>query len=72
MGVRTVPPEVVLDVPERPLFTKASLAEYLQVSQRTVNRLVATGKLRAIRLAGHPRFRPEDVEQMLRDHLEDQ
>jgi excisionase family DNA binding protein len=52
--------EEVLPAPA--LLTKRAVATYLGVSERTVDRLVAGGQLRAYRIGGHLRFRPADVE----------
>jgi excisionase family DNA binding protein len=35
------------------------------VSERTVDRLVAAGELRAYRIGGHRRFRPADLELLI-------
>lgn len=44
------------------LLTKAETAQLLNVSPRTVQRLVAEGRLPLVRVAGAPRFRRVDVE----------
>jgi excisionase family DNA binding protein len=49
----------------QPLFTKQTACEYLAVSSSTLDRLVRTGKLRALRIGGQIRFRPNDVEDYL-------
>ena len=43
------------------LLTKAEIAGMLAVSPRTVDRLRTSGELRAIRVRGRVRFRPEDL-----------
>lgn len=48
------------------IFTTYSLAEYLQVSARTVQREVARGRLSFVMVAGRRRYRREDVEYYLR------
>lgn len=49
------------------LFTTATLAEYLQVSDRTVQREVARGRLTFVMVGGRRRYRQEDVERYLRN-----
>jgi excisionase family DNA binding protein len=47
-----------------PLMTKAQVAHAMSVSIRMVERLVARGQLKAVRLGGglrQVRFRPDDV-----------
>ena len=43
------------------LLTRAETARLLAVSERSVDRLVATGALRPVRLLGSSRFRVQDV-----------
>ncbi len=52
------------------LFTTFSLAEYLQVSPRTVQREVARGKLPFVKVGGRRRYRKADVESYLRSRLQ--
>ena len=54
-------------IPAR-LKTKAELAERWDVSERTVQRLVDSGSLGAIRIGRQLRFSPEDVAQYERTH----
>lgn len=54
-----------------PLMTLAQVAEYLNLSTKTVRRLVADGKLPAYRVTGGKRgtplrFKPVDVDTLLR------
>lgn len=52
------------------LFTTYSLAEYLQVSARTVQREVARGRLTYVMVGGRRRYRKSDVEYYLRSRLQ--
>lgn len=52
------------------LFTTYSLAEYLQVSPRTVQREVARGRLTYVMVGGRRRYRQADVEYYLRSRLQ--
>ncbi len=52
------------------LFTTFSLAEYLQVSARTVQREVARGRLPFVKVGGRRRYRKVDVESYLRARLQ--
>ncbi len=52
------------------LFTTFSLAEYLQVSPRTVQREVARGRLPFVMVGGRRRYRKVDVESYLRSRLQ--
>lgn len=52
------------------LFTTFSLAEYLQVSARTVQREVARGRLTFVMVGGRRRYRRADVESYLRSRLQ--
>jgi excisionase family DNA binding protein len=45
-----------------PLLTKRGVSLVLGVSERTVDRLVAAGRIRAYRIGGHRRFRLDDLE----------
>ena len=49
-------------VPDRLLITKGEAAERLGVSIRTLERLVATGRLRQVRIERLARFRVSDLE----------
>ncbi|MFN0155521.1 MAG: helix-turn-helix domain-containing protein [Gaiella sp.] len=51
---------------QRPtLLSVAALAEHLDVSTRTVWRLVAAGEIPTVRVGERIRFRPDDVERYL-------
>jgi excisionase family DNA binding protein len=53
-----------------PLLTKRGVSALLGVSERTVDRLVASGKLRAYRIGGHRRFRAGDLAAFIEAHEE--
>ena len=50
-----------------PLLTKRGVSSVLGVSERTVDRLVAAGRIRAYRIGGHRRFRLDDLEAFITD-----
>lgn len=52
------------------LFTTYSLAHYLQVSARTVQREVARGRLTYVMVGGRRRYRRHDVESYLRNRTQ--
>jgi excisionase family DNA binding protein len=52
------------------LFTTYSLAKYLQVSARTVQREVSRGCLTYVMVGGRRRYRHSDVEYYLRSRLQ--
>ncbi len=52
-----------------PLETVAETAENLNVSERTVWRLIKSGELRIVRFAGVVRVRPEDRKTFIKEHL---
>ncbi len=49
----------------RSLMTKQDVAEQLQVSVRSVERMVQQNKLRRVKLGRHVRFDPSDVEALI-------
>lgn len=51
------------------MFTKKELAETCRVSCRTVERWVKKGWLRKVAIGGVVRFRPDDVETLVRQGL---
>ena len=55
---------------EEALFTTYTLAEYLKVSPRTVQREVERGKLSFVMVGGRRRYRRDDVERYLRGRLQ--
>lgn len=52
------------------LFTTYTLAEYLKVSPRTVQREVERGRLPYVLVGGRRRYRRSDVESYLRNQLQ--
>ena len=66
----TVQPINVRPVGKVALFTRHTLASYLDVHVNTVDRLVKRGELVAYRVVGKLRFYPEDVEHYVRAHRE--
>lgn len=50
---------------EAVVLTLNQVAEMLQVSRRTVDRIVAEGKLRTFPVGRHPRVRPSDLDAYL-------
>ena len=52
------------------LFTTYSLAKYLHVSPRTVQREVSRGRLTFVMVGGRRRYRRDDVEYYLRRQLQ--
>lgn len=51
--------------PRRPLFTVASLANYLAISERTVRALIAAGDLPSYKLGGVRRIDPAEVDEWM-------
>lgn len=47
------------------LLTKKEVADFLRVSVKTVERMVADGELKAIRIRGQVRFDPEDIRALI-------
>ncbi|TML00270.1 MAG: helix-turn-helix domain-containing protein [Actinobacteria bacterium] len=61
--------DITVRVAEKvPLFTRHTLASYLNVHVNTIDRLVKRGEIVAYRVVGKLRFYPEDVEQYVRAH----
>ena len=52
------------------LFTTYTLAEYLKVSARTVQREVSRGRLPYVLVGGRRRYRKSDIESYLRNQLQ--
>ena len=48
--------------PSRGLWRQRRVAEYLDTSVRSVQRLAERGDLTPVYIDAHPRFRPEEVE----------
>jgi excisionase family DNA binding protein len=51
-----------------PLYTVAQAAEILNVSEKTVRRLIKKERLRVIRIGGLLRIDPLDIQDLIRDH----
>jgi len=51
-----------------PLYTVAEAADILNVSQKTVRRLIKKSYLRVIRIGGLLRIDPLDIQDFIRDH----
>lgn len=62
--------EVVVQCPVA-LMTLPQVATYLVLSPKTVLRMVQQGKLKGYGLGCHKRFRPEDVELLLKPIIPD-
>lgn len=56
---------IEISVPEHHLLTPGQLSEFLQVKIPRVYELVATKRLRAVRVGRQLRFRPQDIETFL-------
>ncbi len=57
--------EQVRHQPMQPPLTKKQVADFLQVSERTIDRWRAEGRLQCFKYRGTVRFRPEWVEELL-------
>ncbi|HEX2171936.1 MAG TPA: helix-turn-helix domain-containing protein [Dehalococcoidia bacterium] len=64
-------PAHAIRVPDRLLVTKGEAAERLGVSVRTIERLVATGRLRQVHVERLARFRVSDLEAYVNSLAED-
>ena len=51
-----------------PLHTVAEAAEILNVSVKTVRRLIERQQLRVVRIGGSVRIDPVDLQDLIRDH----
>jgi excisionase family DNA binding protein len=61
-----VNPMAVMGIPGRkPFFTPRSLADYLNVSERTVRQLIAERRIASYRVGGARRIDPADVDRFL-------
>ena len=54
---------------EKPLLTKSQVAELLAVSNRTIDRLVAAGKLQPIRIGRSCRFSHQQLDSLLNSSI---
>jgi excisionase family DNA binding protein len=70
-SAETAQPIDVRPVEKVPLFTRHTLAAYLDLHVNTIDRLVKRGELAAYRVAGKLRFYPEDVERYIRERPEE-
>jgi excisionase family DNA binding protein len=52
----------------QPLHTVSEAAEILNVSEKTVRRLIKDDRLRSIRIGGLLRIDPADLEDLIGDH----
>jgi excisionase family DNA binding protein len=50
------------------LFTRHTLAAYLQLHVNTIDRLVKRGEIPAYRVAGKLRFYPSDIDRYINTH----
>ncbi len=64
--VHAATPQVSADNPAE-LLTRAEVAQYLRVSDRTVSRLICTGKLPTARIGRAVRIRQSDLLDMLNE-----
>lgn len=55
--------------PIEPLLTIPSVAEFCQVSEKTVRRWIEASELRAAKLGGQWRIRPIDLQDFVRERL---
>jgi excisionase family DNA binding protein len=53
------------------MFTRHSLAAYLDVHVNTIDRIVKRGEIAVYRIGGRRRFFPDDVERYVREHREE-
>lgn len=54
----------------RPFFSMKELARYLNISERTVHQLIASGELPTYKVGGSRRIDPVDVDRYLASHRE--
>jgi excisionase family DNA binding protein len=57
--------ELLVSTARRALFTVATLAEYLQVSDRTVEKLLVAGEIASFTIGRSRRIDPADVDAYL-------
>jgi excisionase family DNA binding protein len=53
---------------KKPLHTIAQTAQILNVSVKTIRRLITKGDLRSIKIGGRRRIDPVDLQDFIRDH----
>jgi excisionase family DNA binding protein len=56
------------DAPRRALLTVEDAARYLNISRRTLERLIARGDLQPLRAGARRRFRVEDIDAYAEGH----
>ena len=56
--------------PQPPLWSKSQVADFLNVSERTVENEVAAGKLTQIKVRGQCRYEEEHVMKYVRENVE--
>ena len=56
------------DTPLRPYHSPKSMAQYLNVSERTVRAWIADRKIRSVRVGGQHRIAAEDLDVFLAKH----
>ncbi len=54
-----------MNVANERLLTKSEVAALLNVSERTVDRMISAGKIRTVRAGDRVRFRQQDVDDYL-------
>ena len=59
-------PNTMVMTGQQPFFTPRSLADYLNVSERTVRQMIADRRISSYRVEGARRIDPADVESYLR------
>lgn len=55
----------------RPFFTPKTLAEYFDVSERTIFQMITDGEIASYKIAGRRRIAAEDADQYLARHRQD-
>lgn len=66
------PGEIHVDTAaRRPFFSPRSLAEYLEVSERTVRQWIMDGKIASYSIDGRRRIAADDVDRMLQRSREE-
>lgn len=64
MSATAVPPAAP-SAGHRPCFTKAEILTILRVSNRTLDRAIAEGKIRTVRVRNHIRIPASEVDRLL-------
>jgi excisionase family DNA binding protein len=63
-------PTTTKEIVGRPLYTTGQVARKMNVSKRTIYRMVDDQQLHPTRLRGCLRFLPEEIEEIIRDGSE--